>query len=197
MRSASGLAAHYRARFAEHGDDSLSTQMSPEGQRFRFEKLFEIADLDGASVLDLGSGLGAMYPPLRARFATARYHGVDVVPEMVACAAAKHPGASFQVANLLEDEVGARFDYVLMSAIFNNVMSDATSFLEALVERAWAHADRGLGFNFLSHHVNFSEDSMAYHDPARVLDFCIRRLSPRVRIEHHYQRCDVVVFVYR
>ena len=126
-----------------------------------------------------------------------RPHGSQVVFAGLAVARQRPSTAKGIVFMLLEDEVGARFDYVLMSAIFNNVMSDATSFLEALVERAWAHADRGLGFNFLSHHVNFSEDSMAYHDPARVLDFCIRRLSPRVRIEHHYQRCDVVVFVYR
>jgi hypothetical protein len=38
---------------------------------------------------------------------------------------------------------------------------------------------------------------MAYHDPAEVLDFCIRNLARKVVLEHHYERVDVVVFVYR
>jgi len=197
MTGAASLRDHYRALFATHGDDPAAAQMSREGQRFRFLKLFEVADLGGASVLDVGSGLGDMYPYLRARYPTARYHGVDVVPEMVQCAAAKYPEVPFEVANLLEAPLGRRFDYVLLSVVFNNAIPDPTGFLEALIARAWEHADRGLAFNFLSTHVNFVEPTMAYHDPARVLDFCVRTLSRRVRLEHHYERCDVAVFVYR
>lgn len=191
------LREHYRALFATHGDDPAAAQMSAEGQRFRFRKLFEIGDLSGASVLDVGSGLGAMYPHLREAFPTARYEGIDVVPEMVACAAAKYPSVRFRVADLLEGPIPERYDWVLLSVIFNNAMANPTGFLESLVSRAWQHAERGVGFNFLSTHVNFTEPTMAYHDPARVLDFCVRRLSRRVRMEHHYERCDVAVFVYR
>ncbi len=197
MTGAEALRDHYRALFERHGDDPAAAQMSREGQRFRFLKLFEVADLAGRSVLDVGAGLGDMYPYLRERFPTARYQGVDVVPEMVRCAAAKYPDVRFQVANLLDAPLDARFDYVLLSVIFNNAIPDPTGFLEALIARAWDHAERGLAFNFLSTHVNFVEPTMAYHDPARVLDFCIRHLSRRVRLEHHYERCDVAVFVYR
>ena len=191
------LREHYRTLFAAHGDAPMGAQMSREGQRFRFRKLFEIGDLAGKSVLDVGCGLGAMYPDLVERFPTARYEGIDVVPEMIACAEAKHPEVRFRVADLLEGPIAERYDYVLLSVVFNNAMPDPTGFLESLIARAWEHAGIGLGFNFLSTHVNFSEPSMAYHDPGRVLDFCIRRLSRRVRLEHHYERCDVAVFVYR
>ncbi len=191
------LRRHYQQRFATHGDGPLATQMSREGQRFRFLKLFEIADLNGCSVLDIGSGLGDMYPLLRLQHPTARYQGIDIVPEMVAWSSAKFPDVPFRVANLLEDTITDHADYVLMSVVFNNAMADPTGFLEALVSRAWERCTRGLAFNFLSAHVNFVDESMAYHDPARVLDFCIRRLSRKVRIEHHYERCDVAVFVYR
>lgn len=197
MSSVADLSAHYGALFREHGDAPLATQMSAEGQRFRFLKLLEIADLDGADVLDVGCGLADLYPYLRARYPRSRYTGVDVVPDMVECAAAKYPEAQFQVADLLSGTRVGRFDYVLLSAIFNNAIPDPTSFLEALIERSWDHAERGLGFNFLSSHHNFTDATMAYHDPARVFDFCVRRLSRRVRIEHHYERCDVAVFVYR
>ncbi len=195
--TATVLRRHYQQHFAVHGDGPLATQQSREGQRFRFLKLFEIADLTGRSVLDVGSGLGDMYPLLNAYCPGAHYQGIDIVPEMVACAAAKYPAVRFRVANLIEDPFTDQFDYVVMSGVFNNALPDPTGFLEHLVSRAWDRATRGLAFNFLSAHVNFVDDTMAYHDPARVVDFCIRRLARRVRIEHHYERCDVAVFVYR
>ena len=82
--SAAALRDHYRAQFATHGDAALATQMSREGQHFRFGKLLEIGDLTDRSVLDVGSGLGDLYPFLREAYPAARYEGVDVVPEMVA-----------------------------------------------------------------------------------------------------------------
>jgi SAM-dependent methyltransferase len=190
------LLGQYRDLLRRHGDAPGATQMSHEGQRVRFAKLFEIADLNGRSVLDVGAGIGDMYPPLRERFPGVRYHGVDIVPEMVAFAAGKYPEVRFRVVDLLRDSIPERYDYVLLSAIFNNAVADG-SFLEELIERAWALAERGLGFNFISTHVNFTEPEMAYHDPAAVLDFCVRRLSPKVSLHHHHARCDVAVFVYR
>ena len=191
------LGRHYREQVVAHGDSALGTQMSREGQRFRFLKLLEIADLNGCTVLDVGSGLGDLYPFVRDRFPRAQYSGIDIVAEMVGRASEKYPEVSFRQHNLLIDPVPERYDYVLLSAVFNNAISEPTDFLQDLIEPAFALCRRGLGFNFLSTHVNFSEPTMAYHDPARVLDFCMSRLSRRVRLEHHYERCDVAVFVYR
>jgi hypothetical protein len=181
----------------QHGDSPGATQASPEGQRFRFHKLLELAPLDGCSVLDVGSGIGDFFPIIRDRFREVRYHGIEVVPEMVDLAAAKYPEASFRVANLLVDPIAQRYDYVFLSQIFNNAVEGSSAFLEGLVAAAWPLATRGLGFNFISTHVNFTNPEMAYHDPAGVLDFCVRHLSRRVVLHHHYDRCDVAVFVYR
>lgn len=197
MSAPGSLREHYRAQFAAFGDQALGTQMSREGQRFRFRKLLEIADLTDRSVLDVGAGLGDLYPFLREAYPTARYEGVDVVPETAAHAARKYPEVRFRVADLMTEDLADRYDYVLLSAVFNNAMPGATDFLEGLVARAWRVAERGLAFNFLSTHVNFTEPAMAYHDPARVLDTVVRTLSRKVRLEHHYERCDVAVFVYR
>lgn len=191
-----GLIGHYRNLFLRHGDGPGATQASREGQLFRFEQLFRIADLDGCSVLDVGCGIGDMYPMLLERFPRATYEGIEVVPEMAAFAAAKYPGVRFRTANLLRETLPERYDYVLLSGIFNNAVAEG-SFLEPLLAAAWGLARRGLGFNFISTHVNFTQPEMAYHDPAAVLDFCIRRLGPRVTLHHHYARCDVAVFVYR
>lgn len=190
------LVRKYTGFLREHGRTPEGVGSSPEGQRFRFAKLAEIADLRGRTVLDLGCGLGAFYPFLVERFGALDYTGVDIVPEAIESARAAHPGARFLVADLLSQDFAERFDYVLLSGLFNYKVPGETSFLEPLLGRAFPLARLGLGFNFLSTHHNFAEPEMEYHDPARVLEFCVRELSPRVALHHHYERCDVAVFVY-
>ena len=56
------LIATFRSYLSQHGNGPEATGMSLEGQRFRFAKLSEIADLKDRRVLDLGCGLGDFYP---------------------------------------------------------------------------------------------------------------------------------------
>jgi SAM-dependent methyltransferase len=191
------LRANYRKLFQNHGDAPEATQLSLEGRRFRFRKLIEIADLRKRRILDLGCGLGDLYPFLVERFGHIDYTGIDIVPEMVAYAAQKYPRARFLCRDLFVDELAENCDYVLSSGIFNNAMPDAGEFMTELLARAFKYCTLGMGFNFISTHVNFTDSELAYHDPARVLDFCIRNLTPKVVLHHHYERVDVAVFAYR
>ena len=73
---------NYRKLFLKHGSGPEVGQLSPEGQQFRFEKLIQIGDLRGCRVLDLGCGLGDLYPFLLKRFDKIDYTGIDIVPEL-------------------------------------------------------------------------------------------------------------------
>jgi SAM-dependent methyltransferase len=188
---------NYRDLFQKHGDAPEATQMSLEGQLFRFRKLMDIGDLRNHRVLDLGCGIGDFYPLLIEKFGQLDYTGIDLVPEMIQHAANKYPRVRFLCRDLFTDPLDETFDYVLASVVFNNAMSDCDGYMRDLLSAAFAHCKIGLGFNFLSTHVNFTDPEMAYHDPAEVLDFCIRKLARKVVMEHHYERVDVVVFVYR
>jgi hypothetical protein len=66
-----------------------------------------------------------------------------------------------------------------------------------MISTVFKRCSVGLGFNFISTFVNYTDPELAYHDPMEVLEFCLRELSPRVIMQHHYERCDVAVFVYR
>lgn len=191
------LIANYRGLFKTHGDGPDAVQLSAKGQVFRFNKLLEIDELDGKSVLDIGCGLGAMYEHLTAKFGDVNYCGIDILQEFVDAASAKYPLARFIRHDLAERPLPEQFDYVLVSSVFNNALPNADVYMERLLRAAFAHARVGLGFNFISDRVNFRNETMAYHDVGRVLDFCLRELTTRVRLEHHYERCDVVVFAYR
>jgi SAM-dependent methyltransferase len=191
------LIANYRGLFQKYGDAPEATQWTLDGQVFRFRKLMEIADLQNCRILDLGCGLGAFYPFLIERFGELDYTGIDIVPETIDYAARKYPRARFLCRDLFQDGLGETFDYVLSSGVFNNAMPDADAFMKELLTVGFKYCRHGMGFNFISAHVNFTDPEMAYHDPADVLDFCIRTLTRKVIIHHHYERVDVAVFAYR
>lgn len=191
------LVENYRRLFREHGASPLAAQCSPEGQRMRFDELMRIADLSGTTVLDLGCGIADFYPLLSERFPGLIYSGVDIVPEMIEYARQRYPEITFQCRDILEEPLDETFDYILISEMFNNAIPGATDFLKSMVSGAFKNARRGLAFNFISTHVNFVSEDMAYHDPTEILNFCISNVSRRTALFHHYGRCDVSVFVYR
>lgn len=188
---------NYRRLLEEFGDSPQATQNSAEGQQFRFAKLLAVGDLRGKSVLDIGCGIGDLYGFLRARCPEATYTGIDLVPEAIQFAAGKYPGVRFLCRDILKQGLDEQFDYVLMSAIFNNNLSDSDEFIREMLAQAFQACRIGIAFNFISTWVNFRDPELAYHDPAQVLSYCVEHLSRKVELSHHYQRCDVAMFVYR
>jgi SAM-dependent methyltransferase len=191
------LIENYRECFRQYGDTPEAVQLSSDGQLERFEKLAQIAQLDGCSVLDIGCGLGHLYPFLKARFSNISYTGVDLCPDSVAHAAGRYPEASFRCLDLTSQSIGETFDFVLMSGLFNNSFAGSDDYMHELLRTAFQLCKKGMAFNFISTYVSRRDAEMAYHAPSAVLDFCIAELSPKVSLYHHYTRCDVALFVYR
>jgi SAM-dependent methyltransferase len=187
----------YQALVAHHGHSPEAVRMSAAGQLFRFQKLLEIDDLRGRSVLDLGCGCGHFYPVIKARFPDVEYLGIDIVSGMVAEASHAYPSGHFVQRDVLSDGLGGTFDYVLMSALFNDPGPDPPEFLRSMASLAFAQAKIGIGFNFISSYVNEIDDGLVYHDPTEVTEFVIENLTRRMSVFHHYERCDVAIFAYR
>lgn len=195
--SQKNVSEHYRSLLIGFGPTPAATQNSREGQMFRFNKLLEIADLNGKSVLDLGCGLGTFYPVLHAKYPQADYLGLDILPEMAQEAFRLNPGAKFSSRDVLTEGLPGAFDYVFMSQLFNDPRDDADSFLEDMITTAFAGCKRGVGLNFISSYVNQPNPELAYHDPMKFLQFCIEKVSRKTVLQHHYERCDVSLFIYR
>lgn len=188
---------NYRRLFSENHEGPGVGQWSAEGQRFRFAKLAQVADLRGTTILDIGCGIGDLYPFLMERYGSVVYTGVDIVPELVKYAAEKYKTATFHCADLLAQPLEQKFDYVLMSGVFNNEMEHAGEVLERLATVAFRACNKAIAFNFTSNRVSRVDPGMSYHDPVKVFRFCIEHLSKKVTLAHHYERCDVAVYVYR
>lgn len=192
----------YRRTFQQYGDAPEAVQWSAEGQRWRFDKLLEIAasggGLQGKRLLEIGCGLGHLYPHIRETVGQADYTGIDIVPEMIAHAQATHPDATFECRDIFQNQITGSFDYVFISGVFNApVRKDSREFLSAMIAHAFAASRIGLAFNFTSSYVNFTSEGTNYYDPCWVLSEVLHRLSKKVIMHHHYRNCDVAVHVYR
>jgi SAM-dependent methyltransferase len=188
---------NYRQLLAVHGEGPAVAQLSAEGQRSRFKKLAEVGDLNGKSILDLGCGLGDLLPFLEQKFSNISYTGVDIVQELISAATTiRGQRAQFLCRDIVEDPLGQKFNFVMISGIFNNV-GITTELLKQMIAAAFDCCIDALAFNFISTYVNFTDSKMAYHDPREVFDFCLEHLSRKVQIHHHYDKCDVAMFVYR
>lgn len=171
----------------------------PESQRSRFDVLVDVGDLNGARVLDVGSGTGALYGYLCERgVRPGAYVGIDIHPEMIARARARFPEALFELRNLLTDPVDdASFDYVVESGIFNLATPhwhDVTFGMLAAMFRA---CRVGVAANFLSRLSGNAQAESYYADPAEIVRFAGERLSRRFILRHDYRTNDFTLFVYR
>lgn len=194
----------YRDSFRQHGDAPEAVQWSPEGQRWRFDKLLEMATnatgqcLSGKRVLEIGCGLGHLYPLLRSSLGSVDYTGIDIVLELIEHARATHPDATFECRNIFSDPLEQEFDIVMISGVFNAPFrNDSQEFMMKMLTHAFAATRSILVFNFISSHVNFTSDGMNYFAPDWVLSEVLSNLSKKVQLDHHYRSCDAAVCVCR
>ena len=187
----------YESRFAELGADvrSLGWRDATD-QRIRFDVLCDIGDLTGASVCDIGCGLGDLYPYLRERFGSVRYVGVDICPSFVRVAAERHPDCRFVCADILPDPFTERFDYFLLSGALNYKVADNVALSRAMLRKMWSLADRGVAVNFLTSYVNFVRPHNYHHSPEETFAFG-RSLTPWVALRHDYPLWEFTLHLLR
>ena len=167
-----------------------------EGQWMRFDKLSQIGDLSGHSVLDAGCGHADLFPFLKKRFSSVTYYGCEQIPELLQVAAQRYKREDNVV--LLQgdflDKAMPVTDFVLASGSLSYRHSD-DNFVYNAIEALFAKCRIALGFNLLSGGVEPNTLLTAYH-PDDILNFC-RTLSKTVQIQVGYWPDDFTVFVYK
>ncbi len=185
----------YEESYEKYGD-SLKSCHWGESSIFRYEKLTNLVDLNDASVLEVGCGIGGFYEYcLKKNIKNITYKGIDLVQGMIDLAKNKYPEAEFEVCNILEQKLGKQYDYVLMNGVFN--MAFSTQDMELMLEEAFKYCKKAMVFNFISTYVNFRQEEMSYHSPQEIFSFCVDHLNRNIRMDHCYERCDVFMVVYQ
>ena len=177
------LIEHYRGLLRNHGDSFEAAQYSSrESQEARYRILTQVGDLQGKRVLDFGCGSGHLATYLEEQGLRCRYTGVDIVEDFFPIARAKHPEQRF---GRWEDFQHERFDYVLVSGVFNNRMPDNESFLSETLEMLFGVCDQALSFNLMSTYVDYQDPGLWYVSPEKVFTI-VKRLTPFITLRNDY-----------
>jgi SAM-dependent methyltransferase len=178
------LKEHYRDLLLRHGDTPAAAQWSSrESQERRFRNLMRVGPIEGARLLDFGCGTGHLATYLAQAGIDVSYTGVDIVPELLETARAKHPRHRF---GELAKFAGERFDYVLVSGVFNNRQRGNRAFYQRSVTELFALCDKGLAFNMMSTYVDYRDEQLFYEQPERAFSFVKKNLTPYVNLVHDY-----------
>jgi SAM-dependent methyltransferase len=195
----------YERSLRKHGPTVRALKWVDEhGQQERFRLLAEVGAWDGASVADLGCGLGDFFGYLRETGRDVRYTGYDLSPRMVRAARRKYRDrrARFEVRDVLADGFGGRFDYVVASGTFNLKVRDHDRFLRRVLAAMYGACRRAVASNIFHPYEDARWTAVVqwagYYCVPRetVLRWC-RRLSPTVEIGPGVGAEESTIFVRR
>lgn len=185
----------YNRRLAEFGHDPRTLGWHKRQHLLRYEILLSHWNLDKADLLDFGCGFGDMYAYCQAsNRASARYHGLDLNSNLIDEGKRRYPGVDLFARDVLIEGLPDVYDVIVASGIYNFRLKDNWSFIEKTFALFAAHGRQGFAVNFLSNRVDYSEDSLYYADPPKVLDLCYR-YSRRVLLRQDYMPFEFTVFV--
>jgi SAM-dependent methyltransferase len=199
----SGVGRYYSAKVNEHGATPRGVDWNTaESQQLRFDRLLAVLDAgsESPSINDYGCGYGGLIDALSARHERFRYCGYDVSESMLAAARELHgetPGRRF--VSDRSDLTPAEF--TVASGILNVRLETPVDAWERYVLRTiddLVSVSRvGVAFNALTSHSDRSHmrDDLYYADPAFLLDYCLRRFSRNVIIDHDYALYEFTVIV--
>jgi SAM-dependent methyltransferase len=169
---------------------------SRDTQLIRFKILTEIADLDFTNILDIGCGVGDLYPYLNEKFVNFSYQGIDIHPKMIKMAKEKFPDANFQ--NLELKDITDKYDYSFVSGAFNLMVTNNYRYLADQINYMAKISKKGFAFNLLSSYVGkeFMYQQLFYYDPCEVLKLCKNNFE-RVILRHDYLDNDFTIYIYK
>lgn len=182
---------HYRNLFNKYGDSYEAAQWSDRvTQEKRFEILCQIDELNGKKILDFGCGTGDLATYLHKKGIVVDYTGVDIVDELLECAKQKHPNHRF---SKLEDIQGMKFDYILISGVFNNKINNNVQFYKNTLSSLKVLCKYGIAFNMLSKYVDFYDEGLFYEYPENIFKYSKENLTPYVVIRNEYNLKENVI----
>jgi len=209
----------YESALQRHGPTVRAVLWDGDAsQQTRFRVLSEVGPWEGASVADIGCGLGDFYGFLRDRGHRVAYTGYDIAPAMVEAARLKYPEAlaRFEVRDILEDGLPGPFDYLVASGTFNIRLENHEEFLRQMLSVMYSQCRRAVAFNALhpmqNSHPRFAElqafcGDFYYEVGTEELLALCRTVCPHVEVresslyeetsELSYKHRDCTVFMYK
>lgn len=174
-----------------------------QARQIRFAELVKIINpAQPFSIIDYGSGYGAMFEYLQAKGWEFDYYGVDLIEKMVIAGREKYMDYSNAHFTTDEKELPVA-DYLVAAGIFNIKLESSyeewQEFICETLPRMNGLCSKGFSFNMLTKYSD--ADRMAerpdlfYGDPLFFFDFCKRNFSRNVALLHDYGLYDFTILV--
>jgi SAM-dependent methyltransferase len=175
----------------------------PDAQERRFAQLVKVIDpAHPFSVMDFGSGYGALFDFLHRTGWQFEYYGVDLLEEMVTAGREAHtayPNAHFTT----QAEAVPTVEFLLAGAIFNIKLDEPydawQAFVTSTLARMNALCTRGFAFNMLTRYSDAERmaerPDLFFGDPLFFFDYCKRNFSRNVALLHDYDLYDFTILV--
>jgi len=177
---------------------------SQEAQYLRFDQLLKLHTdpKQHFSILDYGSGYGALAQYLTERGYHFSYTGYDM--NEAAIEEGRKLFAGMNNVTMTSDEANLQpADYCIGSGLFNMKLEAPQDEWEAYmlrtIERLWWLSTKGMAFNSLTKYSDADKmrPDLYYADPCWLFDYCKTNLSKQVALLHDYGIYDFTMLVRR
>jgi len=194
--------AYFTRCIVEHGSSPRGVDWnSVPSQELRFEQLLRVVDPSAPfSILDYGSGYGALADYIEQKGLVADYFGYDIVEEAVQLAQQNQKGT--RPRTFTSDETALpQVDYVVASGIFNirgeSSFEDWTAYVIETLTRFDQLSRKGFASNFLTKYSDADRmrADIYYADPGYLFDYAKRNFSRNVALLHDYELYDFTLIV--
>ncbi len=192
----------YQSLFEKFGVSPEAVKARDAKQQYlRFKHLIDLAEINQEdSVLDIGCGSGELLTYLRKNNFNGQYCGIDFIPSFVDHANRVFESddkAKFINKNIISDKFNEKFDWVILSGVFNDRRDDSETFFYNTIKKMYETCTKGIVFNSLSKFVDYEDDSLFYTYPDITLKYCIENLSKYTVLNTNYQlKENVIPFEY-
>lgn len=175
----------YRENFKKHGYSELSMDMPSDRRSIRYYELiknfefFQSPETENSfTICDAGCGFGDINDYLqKLGIKNYSYIGLDVVDEFLETGRKQYGSdkISYEKCNFITDDIShLQFDYAISSQTFTIPYTEKNENYDTIfqsIRKLFAQCKKGVSFNFFTDKGQYQRSDMAYHDPAKILDF--------------------------
>ncbi len=191
----------YLEKFQRYQDSPYSLAWnSRESQELRYRILSQIDQftskkiIRGASLLDLGCGLGHLIDFLEKREVEVSYTGIDIIPEFIEAAKKRRPEHKFYCKDLLRERIDQKFDFVFIAGSFNVQMGDNEQMARELLKISFELCNCGAAISMLTswHGANYL--FLYCFNPVEIYRFW-QELAGKVILREDYLDTDFTIYL--
>ncbi len=197
----SSLRRFYLEKFQRYQDSPYSLGWnSRESQELRYRILSQIDQFSskkitrGASLLDLGCGLGHLIDFLEKREVEVSYTGIDIIPEFIEAAKKRRPEHKFFCKDLLRERIDQKFDFVFIAGSFNVQMGDNEQMARELLKISFELCNCGAAISMLTSRHGANDPSLYCFDPLEIYRFC-QESAGKVILREDYLDTDFTIYL--